>query len=163
MQWQTIVFGDPGDGVDFIERIDRAGLGCLRHGDGGGAAMVNGILRITRDAFDQVFRQHLAIRPFNGDHAHAAEEIRRAAFVFDHMGFRMTEGQAAGAGDAGQRKRVGRRAGGDEKHRDLALEYLVEAFFDGEIEFAGAVSSGKAGGFPRKPFVDGRMGASPIV
>ncbi|MOA13406.1 hypothetical protein D3C78_1334550 [compost metagenome] len=125
--------------------------------------MVHGILRITGNAFDQVFRQHLAVRSLDCHHAHAGKEIRRTALVLDHMRFGMTEGQAASAGNAGQRKRIGRRAGRDEKYRDFAFENLVEAFFDGEIEFAGAISCGKACGFPRKPFVDGRMGASPIV
>ena len=107
--------------------------------------MVDGVLGITCNPFDEIFRQHLAGRAFDANHAHAGEEVRRAAFVFDHMGFRMTEGEAAGARDTGKRQGVGSGAGRDEEDGDFALEDLVEALLDGAVQIAGAVGSGKAG------------------
>ncbi|MNE84002.1 hypothetical protein D3C80_1808670 [compost metagenome] len=124
---------------------------------------MNGVLRIARNALDQIFRQHLAVRSLDGNHAHAGEEIRRSTFILDHMRFGMTEGQAAGAGNACQRKRIGRRTCSDEKHRHFAFEYFIEALFYRKVEGAGAIGSRKSGGFPRKALVDGRVGTGPNV
>lgn len=63
------------------------------------------------------------------------------------MGFRMAEGDAAGALDACQRQRVGGCAGGDEEDRNLTLEDLGKTGFDLSVEIAGAIGGGKAGRF----------------
>ena len=61
----------------------------------------------------------------------AAKEFRRAALVGSDVGFDVTEHDAPGRAKLRQRQRVRRRAGGNEKHRDIVLKNFREPPLDG--------------------------------
>jgi hypothetical protein len=160
---QVSGLGDGRDGVDFSQRIDGADLGCLGDCYRRGTAVVDGIFGEACDPLCQVGRIDLAGGAFDGRKAGLAEEIRRAAFVLDHMGFGMTEGDATRTLDACERQRVGSGAGGHEEDGDVAFEDFRKARLDAPVEIAGAIGSGKTCGFLQQAFGDGTVGASPVV
>jgi hypothetical protein len=89
------------------------------------------------------------------------EEFRRAAFIDDHMGLAVAEDLAAGAIEAGERQRVGRRARTDEEDRDVAFEDFGKGLFHTLVEVAGAVGRGEAAGCGRRGSVRCRDGRRP--
>lgn len=164
MQGNASALGNFGDRGDFVEIIDRALLGRLRHRHQHRLALMNGARRKAVDGGFQVLWQHLAVWPCHRHQPRGVGKVdRRAALVLDHVGFGVAEGDAAGAGDASKCQGVRSRARADEEDGDFALEDFIELLLNRLVQFAGAVSGGKAGGFLHQPLVDGRVGASPVI
>ena len=91
------------------------------------------------------------------------EEFRCIAFIDIHMGLAVAEDLAAGAVEAGERQRIGRRARADKEDRDVAFENLGKGLFHTLVEVAGAVGRGEAVGCCHEALCDVGMGAGPVV
>ncbi len=123
---------------------------------------MHGILREACDLRRKRCRIDLAGRTGHGNKAGGAgEKFRCAAFILDDMGLRMTEGDAAGALDAGERKGIRSRTGRDKEDGDFALEDLGKACLDFFIEIAGAVCGREAGGSCEQPLGNKIHGRQP--
>ena len=128
VQRQAVLLRHGGNRRDVVERVDRADLGRLRDRHRHRLAGGRKIVREARDGAFERLRVDAAQRAGTGAMPRAAgEKSQRAEFVDDHMRLAVAEGDAADAVAGGHRESVGRRAGGDEEDRDLALENFAEA------------------------------------
>ena len=164
MQGQPGRLGDGGDRIDFVEAVDGAGLGRLRHGDRHRLAAMDAAATGALDFLFQPARVHLARRPIDrGKLGAMREEFRRAAFIRIHMRFAVAEHVTARTIGTGQRQRVGSGSGGDEEHGDVTFEHLRQRLLDLLVEVARAIGRRKAAGGLDEAFGNHGMGARPVV
>ena len=143
--------------------VNRTDLGCLGNGDGSRLAMMDELGRIACDLGTQILRGHLAVGAIDRGEAELGEEFGRAAFVLDHVGLVVAEGDAAGLGATCKADRVGSSSGADKEYGDFTLEDLVEGRLDLPVEISGPIGRRETGCVACQGFGNGRMGAGPIV
>ncbi len=148
---------------DLVMAVNRTDLGCLGNGDGSRLAMMDELGRIACDLGTQILRGHLTVGAIDRGEAELGEEFGRAAFVLDHVGLVVAEGDAAGLGATCKADRVGSSSGADKENGDFTLEDLVEGRLALPVEIAGPIGRRETGCVACQGFGNGRMGAGPVV